>query len=88
MFRIEEDSILNGQSITQFKARLCRDAGLTLPEARALEYSLTHPLDSDFKREYSAELIARLERKGYLVFDGLFWNISPDGFRVLEKCFE
>jgi hypothetical protein len=87
MFRIEEDSILNGQSITQFNAQHCHDAGLTLPEARALEYSLTHPLDSDFKREYSPDLVARLERKGYLVFDGLSWNISLEGFRLIEKYF-
>lgn len=79
--------MLNQQSITVFKAKLCRNAGLSLPEARALEYSLTHPLDNDFKQVFPPELITRLERKGYLTYDGLFWNISPEGFKVLERCF-
>jgi len=87
MFRIEVDSVLNVQSITQFNAQRFCEEGLTLPEARALEYSLTHPLDSDFKREYIPELVARLERKGYLVFDDLSWNISLEGFRLIEKYF-
>lgn len=74
--------------ITQFKARNCRNAGLSLPEAEALNYVLCHPLHKDFERSFGYKLIARLEKREYITFDGVRWHISQAGFRALERCCE
>ncbi|RCK72795.1 MAG: hypothetical protein ANABAC_1329 [Anaerolineae bacterium] len=74
--------------ITLFKARHCREAGLSLPEAEALNYVLTHPTQEDFEKAYGYRLIAKLEKQEYIFFDGLCWNISEHGFKALERCFK
>ncbi len=81
--------MLNNPSITRLDVRRCREANLTLPEARLLECVLTHPSYTDLVNQFGRELVQRLERRGYLLFDPLnaTFTLSEDGFRALEKCY-
>ncbi|MEJ5200596.1 MAG: hypothetical protein WHV66_00070 [Anaerolineales bacterium] len=76
-----------GKHITRFDARRCREANLTLPEARLLEATLSHRSEAELVKEFGVELVMRLERRGYIYPVNGGYYPTPDGFRALEKCF-
>jgi|GEM_PF-5647967 len=73
--------------IKRLDTRRCREANLSLPEARLLEAVLSRPERERLRRDFGDKLILRLEQRGYILAENGRYILSEDGFRALERCF-